>query len=233
MRPKPKPSNDPNHNEKKLAKIGRAVTDHLNENPYVQLVEAEGAQIYVYQNFLAADDCKNLIRLIDQDAQPSTLYKGTEVEKFRTSFSCNLDRFDPDVARIEQKICDTLGINADKAETMQGQRYAVGQEFKPHHDFFHIAEPYWKLEGPNGGQRTWTAMIFLNEPEEGGETGFRDLGVTVLPRTAMLLLWNNMNLDGTANYLSLHSGNPVLRGTKYIITKWFRQDKWLGHEVHQ
>ena len=34
----------------------------------------------------------------------------------------------------------------------------------------------------SGGQRTWTAMVFLNEPEGGGQTFFEKAGVKVTPR---------------------------------------------------
>lgn len=38
----------------------------------------------------------------------------------------------------------------------------------------------------------------------------------------MALLWNNLHPDGTANPATRHCGEPVIRGTKNIITKWFR-----------
>ena len=45
-------------------------------------------------------------------------------------------------------------------------------------------------------------------------------------RRGMLLIWNNMGLDGKPNENTLHAGSPVIRGTKYIITKWFRLNRW-------
>jgi prolyl 4-hydroxylase len=62
-------------------------------------------------------------------------------------------------------------------ETLQGQRYAVGQQFKPHHDFFYTDQPYWPAQVASGGQRTWTAMAFLNDVEAGGHTFFERAGV--------------------------------------------------------
>jgi prolyl 4-hydroxylase len=218
---------DPNNDPAKLARIGVRVTKRLNANALVQQVEHPDAQIYVYQGFLSAADCKTLIAKIDADAVPSTLYKGTEQEGFRTSYSCHLNRWDAFVAKVEARMSDVLGIDNDYAETMQGQRYAVGQEFKSHHDFFHPSQSYWQQEGPAGGQRSWTAMIFLNEPEEGGATEFPHLGLGVRPQTGMILIWNNVKPDGTLNYKTLHTGTPVQKGIKHIITKWYRQNNWL------
>ena len=218
---------DSNNDPAKLARIGAHVTKRLNANPLVQLVENPEVQLYVYQGFLSLGDCKGLIDKIDAEAVPSTLYKGTEQAGFRTSYSCHLNRWDPFVSRVEARMSDVLGIENGYAETMQGQRYQVGQEFKAHHDFFHPCQEYWEMEAKQGGQRSWTAMIFLNEPEEGGTTEFPHLGIGVRPQAGMMLIWNNMKADGTLNYKTLHTGTPVKAGVKHIITKWYRQNNWL------
>jgi prolyl 4-hydroxylase len=36
-----------------------------------------------------------------------------------------------------------------------------------------------------------------------------------------------MQPDGTPNYDTLHEGMRVIEGTKYIITKWFRERDWV------
>ena len=215
-------------NPKRMAEIGRDVTDTLNANPRVQWLESPHVQLYVCQNFLSDKDCDLLVNMIDADSQPSTLYEGTEKEGYRTSDSCNVDPHDPDIKRIDQMICDLMGIPPSHSEILQGQRYKVSQEFKDHHDFFHESEQYWPTEARAGGQRTWTAMAYLNEPEEGGGTAFPQLTYSVAPRKGMLLMWNNMGIDGKPNLNTLHAGTPVISGTKYIITKWFRLNAWRG-----
>ena len=69
-------------------------------------------------------------------------------------------------------------------------------------------------------------MAYLNAVEEGGETAFPRLGVSIAPRPGMLLIWNNADEDGVPNPHVLHAGTPVTRGTKYIITKWYRCGRW-------
>ena len=221
------PEFDPNNDPAKLARIGTLVASRLHANPLVQQVDHAEAQLYLYQGFLSAADCNTMIAKIDADAVPSTLYKGTEQEGFRTSYSCHLNRWDAFISKVEARMSDVLGIDNTYAETMQGQRYQVGQEFKAHHDFFHPTQDYWAHEGRSGGQRSWTAMIFLNEPEEGGTTEFPHLGLGVRPQAGMMLIWNNVKPDGTLNYKTLHTGTPVGRGVKHVITKWYRQNNWL------
>src|SRR3546814_9510376 len=66
-----------------------------------------------------------------------------------------------------------------------------------HQYFFHVGEAYWPRMRAEGGQRSWTAMIYLNTLEEGGETSFPALGFGVSPRAGLLLMWNNMRPDGS------------------------------------
>lgn len=222
----PETAPDPNSDPAKLARIGAHVAARLDADPRVQQVDLADAQVYVYQHFLSPDECKGLVDLIDASAVPSTLYEGGPAH-FRTSFTCHMDWGNALVNLVEARMSDVLGIHNSHAETMQGQRYLVGQEFKPHHDFFHLDQSYWHAERLAGGQRTWTAMIFLNEPEAGGDTQFPELGFGVRPQAGKMLMWNNISRDGTLNYKTLHTGTPVTAGTKHIITKWYRQNDWL------
>lgn len=187
----------------------------------------DGAQIYRHPEFLSAGQCTALMRLIDADRRPSTLLSENPDKQFRTSESCDMDRWSPDVRPTDEAIAALLGIDPDKGETMQGQRYAPGQQFRAHHDYFHEGESYYDQVVQAGGQRTWTAMIYLNDVTEGGATWFPQAGLRVAPKRGLLLAWNNMNFDGSPNVATLHEGMPVVKGTKYIVTKWFREGSWL------
>jgi prolyl 4-hydroxylase len=180
-------------------------------------------QLYVRSDFLSADECTRLCAMIDEGSYPSPLYDKEKFEGARTSFSCNLSPYDPLVAEIDGRIADLLGIDRSWGEPLQGQRYSTGQQFKEHADFFYVDQPYWPEYESHGGQRTWTAMIYLNVPQSGGATSFHFLGLSVAPAIGTLLTWNNMALDGSPNPWTLHAGRPVEAGTKYIVTKWYRE----------
>lgn len=209
------------------AAVGREVMAALDANPDVDRVGVDGIDMYVAPGFLSERDCDSLVALIDRDRRPSTLLSDHPDDNFRTSDSCDMDRWSDLVRPIDESIADLLGVAYHYGETIQGQRYAVGQQFRAHHDYFFDTESYWARMQTEGGQRTWTAMVFLNDVEEGGATWFPQAGVRIAPKKGLLLAWNNMNRDGTPNTLTLHEGMPVLAGTKYIITKWFREDNWL------
>ncbi len=97
-------------------------------------------------------------------------------------------------------------------EAVQGQRYEVGQEFRAHNDWFWTKASYWDGEVARGGQRSWTAMIYLNDVEEGGTTDFVRLGLSIPPQRGVMLVWNNALPDGMPNRATLHAGTPVAAG---------------------
>jgi prolyl 4-hydroxylase len=178
---------------------------------------------FTLDDFLDAQECERLAALIHSHLGPSPLSHYDADREFRTSRTCPLSRLDDPVARaIDDKICRTLGIGAGFGEGIQGQWYETGQQFKAHHDFFVPgSKEYLRFAGLRGN-RTWTFMVFLNDGMEGGGTRFPQIGLTVAPRQGMALLWNNLATDGAPNPATLHSGEPVTRGHKVILTKWFR-----------
>jgi len=184
-------------------------------------------QLYIVDGFLHAETCRQMCEKIEEGSYPSPLYEKEKHEDVRTSYSCNLDVYDPLITNVDGRICNLLGLDRVHGEPLQGQRYQEGQRFREHADFFYVDEPYWAEYEPHGGQRTWTAMIYLNEPDAGGATRFKLLDVAIAPRTGRILIWNNMALDGSPNPWTLHEGMPVESGAKYIVTKWFRERQFV------
>jgi prolyl 4-hydroxylase len=208
------------------AAIGATVRARLAAAEGVKRIPKDRLEAYVVPDFLDAEECAVLMRLIDDNRVPSGLLSPTQDPEFRTSESCNLNPAHPLVAELETGISELLGIAAEHGETVQGQRYAVGQQFKPHHDFFHTDQPYWPAMEKTGGQRTWTVMAFLNKPDAGGQTAFPKAGLRITPAPGYLLIWNNLDLAGEPNDFSLHQGVPVDAGVKYVVTKWYRERPW-------
>lgn len=209
-----------------LMRAGQMVRNRLAADPRVHRVETDQAEIFTVGDFLDEQDCARMMAMIDMTAQPSAMFEQDYVESFRTSYSGNVERQDPFVRKLDARIDGVLGMRNAYGETIQGQRYTPGQEFKPHYDWFSTGAAYWPKESKAGGQRSWTAMVYLNDVEEGGETLFSTLGLSVPPQRGVLLLWNNAAPTGEPNEATLHAGTPVIKGTKYVITKWYRTRRW-------
>ncbi len=218
----------PNPDKAALKRAGDVVRKRLLADPKAYKVPSDKAELFAVGDFLSPAECDAMIKMIDVVARPSSLYDHGDSHgpDFRTSYSGDVDRNDKLVQMIERRIDDLLGIPHAYGETMQGQRYRVGQQFKPHMDWFFTKAPYWKSEVKRGGQRCWTAMIYLNDVEEGGSTDFTQIGVSIPPQRGALLAWNNATPEGIPNEATMHAGTPVIAGVKYVITKWYRTRRW-------
>lgn len=217
---------DPAPDKAALAAVGKRVRERLALDGSVYRFPVETAEIYAVGDFLSASECDHIIGLIDRVAKPSELLDPQGRSEYRTSYSGDVEQGDSVVKMIERRLCDMLGIDIRWGETVQGQRYYEGQEFREHCDWFDPATEYWIGEVPRGGQRSWTAMAYLNDVEEGGDTEFTRIGMGVTPQRGALLLWNNATPEGLPNTYTMHAALPVKRGVKYVVTKWFRTRNW-------
>ena len=195
----------------------------LKSEAGIQRVPSPRLDLFVVRKFLDEADGAALCELIDANRRPSTIADDQGIAQFRTSETCDLDPANPLVARVQLRLSQLTGIPLSHAEPLQGQRYAPGQEFRPHTDTFNPGGADFFLNCAEAGQRSWTAMIYLNEPDDGGATRFKAIGKTIQPETGKLILWNNLLPDGSPNDATLHQGMKVRRGTKYVLTQWFRQ----------
>lgn len=198
-----------------------ALTNPSN-TPRAWKTDTQQAQLYEIPGFLTKDYCKFVMDNIDTMLVPSEVTFGDR--NYRTSRTCYLSDVNPILTKeLDEYISNLLGVSAEYSEPIQGQRYDPGQYFKAHHDWF---DPDGEEYGENcdvGGQRTWTAMVYLNTVEEGGETDFPLIGRSFTPIQGTALAWNNLYADGSPNIDVLHEALPVLKGRKYIITKWYRE----------
>jgi prolyl 4-hydroxylase len=191
-----------------------------------QRVPTRRLELYIRRAFLDESTCAALVARIDATRRPSTVTDSNGDSAFRTSETCDLNAADPVVSGVEDLIARFVGLDPAHGEPLQGQRYAVGQEFKPHTDYFEPSGLDFALHCSLAGNRTWTAMIYLNVPSAGGATRFTAIDKIIRPETGKLLAWNNRTPDGSLNPATIHHGMKVRAGTKYIITKWFRDKPW-------
>ena len=179
------------------------------------------AQVYEIPELLSQDECREVIEAINDTLVPSTVTVGSS--SYRTSRTCHLCENHSDIAALlDQRFADLLGVHPSLSEPIQGQRYDPGEYFKEHTDWFTPGTKEFDEHTRNGGQRTWTLMIYLNAVDRGGETCFKRLGRCFTPVPGLGLAWNNLQADGTPNPFTLHEAMPVEVGSKWVITKWFR-----------
>ena len=180
------------------------------------------ADIYEVHEFLDAQECQDVIKVMEMNLKASTVTDPNADKSVRTSSTSHLLCMDPVIEKIERKIHGFMDIGLAYGEELQGQRYEIGQEFKQHTDYFDGNATY-NLMHMDRGQRTWTFMVYLDDCEEGGQTKFTRLDFDIKPEAGKALVWNNQRPDGQGNHYTEHWGMPVIKGQKNIITKWMRE----------
>jgi prolyl 4-hydroxylase len=202
------------------------IVAHLAAQPGVQKLPSPKLTLFLRRDFLDAATCAHLVALIEAERRPSTVSDYNGDAAFRTSETCDLSTSDPVVAAVDAALAAFTGLDPLHGEPLQGQRYAVGQEFKAHTDYFEPNGVDFDRYCSVAGNRTWTAMVYLNEPEAGGATRFKAVDKTIPPETGKLVCWNNHRPDGSLNPATIHHGMKVRAGVKYVITKWYRERPW-------
>lgn len=192
----------------------------------VQKVPSPKLDLFIARGFIGPVLCDALIERIDAVRRPSTIADPNGDSAFRTSETGDLSADDPVVRAVEARLAAFTGLDPAHGEPLQGQRYAVGQEFKGHTDYFEPQGADFDRYCAVAGNRTWTVMVYLNTPEAGGATRFKAVDKIIQSETGKLVAWNNRRPDGSLNPATLHQGMKVRDGVKYVITKWYRERVW-------
>jgi len=206
---KPEPEVIPEFNQK------------LINNPMCKKIDTSKLEIYEVEDFMSESECNEFLENMADKLLPSTVTNPEAEKSVRTSSTAYLKR-NEFLEKLDKKFHDFIDVPQGFSEEFQGQRYLVGQEFKQHNDWFDENSTYNKVH-LNMGQRTWTFMVYLNDVEEGGETEFTKLKLSIKPKKGKAVIWQNLYADGRGNPFSEHAGKPVIKGEKNIVTKWFRQ----------
>ncbi|HEX7816777.1 2OG-Fe(II) oxygenase [Dyella sp.] len=130
----------------------------------------------------------------------------------------------PMIAALEERLARLLDMPVEFGEGLQVLHYLPGQEYEPHHDWFDPSQPGYSAITARGGQRVASVVMYLNTPEEGGGTGFPAIGLTVTAMRGSAVYF----AYETGEQASLHAGLPVVRGEKWIATKWLRERSFKG-----
>lgn len=133
----------------------------------------------------------------------------------------------PIVRGLVKRVSNLVGIPVRHAESLQVVHYGETEQYKPHFDAYDMTTEKGQQRTAKGGQRLVTALMYLNEVEDGGGTVFPKLDIEVKARPGRMVVFHNVGdhtLDDlTRHRRSLHGGSPVWGGQKWAANLWFRQ----------
>ncbi len=183
-------------------------------------------RVIVFGNLLSKEECKDLIALASPKmARSRTVDRATggeEVNDARTSDGMFFQRGEGElVTRIEKRLAELVNWPYENGEGLQILHYGPGNQYEPHNDYFDIKDPGTPLILQRGGQRVATIVMYLQSPEKGGGTIFPDVGFEVAPIAGNAVFFTYDKPSPSTK--TLHGGQPIIQGDKWIATKWLRE----------
>lgn len=120
---------------------------------------------------------------------------------------------DPVLEALRRRILETVGLENDFGSTMRFRRYEAGQSHRAHRDAYTAGTSCLLV----------TALLYLTDAEEGGETHFphaRPAPLSVGPRRGRLAVWCNYLPDGREDPAAAHEALPVRKGVKATLASF-------------
>lgn len=184
--------------------------------------------IVTIQNFFSLEECNEVMRLAYNRLVPSlTVHNesgGNQMHPERISEGMNfLKRENEFISGLEERVASIVGVSVLNLENLSVFRYKEGGKYSPHYDFFdpmHLGTPNLLKRG---GQRVATLIVYLKAASSGGGTTFPNVNVQVTSVAGTALFFRYPNLEKS----TLHGGDPVLSGTKWILTAWIRESMFV------
>ncbi len=194
------------------------------------LMNMKHPRVIVLGGFMSDQECDQVIALagprMARSETVDNITGGSEVNVARTSRGMFFERGETGVIdKVEKRIAALLGWPVQNGEGLQVLHYRPGAEYKPHYDYFDPVHPGSASILKRGGQRVGTLLMYLNTPKKGGGTIFPDVGLEVAPikGNACFFSYDRAHV----NTKSLHGGQPVIEGEKWVATKWLREREFV------
>ncbi|KAF2184310.1 hypothetical protein K469DRAFT_750925 [Zopfia rhizophila CBS 207.26] len=209
----------------------------------VQIFSEDPLVIYIHE-FITAVEASHLQKVSEGQLESSRIADQTGKQQLattRTSKSTSLES-DPVVQCIENRALAFQGYDIPRThlEPLQAVQYGIGENYRPHTDWFEAAS---QTTSEFGGNRMSSFFVYVAaEDITGGGTQFPlldapkderwcgvvncdaawDEGVTFRPVPRNAVFWKNLK-GGKGDRRTLHAGLPVTSGSKLGMNIWTRE----------
>ncbi|WP_420474927.1 2OG-Fe(II) oxygenase [Noviherbaspirillum sp. ST9] len=196
------------------------------------LISLRTPRVVLLGGLLSDEECNDLIAYgqtrLERSPVVSDADGKTQVHAHRTSRGAMMQRGETElVRRIEARLAAVTRWPVENGEGLQMLQYEKGNEYRPHYDWFDASLPGPRKHLERGGQRVGTIVMYLSDVEAGGGTSFPNIGLTVQPKKGSAVFFANTDAYRVPDQKTLHAGEPVERGVKYIATKWLRERAYV------
>jgi len=204
-------------------------------NPKITPHEYGEYTIFEIRDVLTAQQCDELIALgkakgMDDSAVLSYgKDETTEMDKShrKSKHTWLKDEESPIIQELAEYTGMLSSLPVENQEMIQIASYEAGGMFNPHYDAcVYEDKEYCDKINKGAGQRKLTLLIYLNDDYEGGETEFTTLNLKIKPEKGKGVLFASTDENQVIYKESMHKGNEVLSGEKWIATKWVHFGKF-------
>lgn len=197
------------------------------------IARADQPRLAILDGVIDADECAELIAMARPWLKPSTVVDPATgrdtVSGLRASHGMFFRPFEnPLVERLDRRMAALMNLPVEQGEGLQVLHYPEGAGSAPHFDFLVPSNAANVASIARSGQRVSTLVTYLNDVPEGGETAFPAVGWTVSPRRGHAVYFEYCNAAGELDHASLHASQAVLRGEKWVATKWMRSRPFVS-----
>lgn len=185
-------------------------------------------RIRVVAGLFTPHECSWIIERARDRLQRAAVYAASEnagqIVDVRNNSEASFRPWDLDVATtfLRARLANAIRAPMHIFEHASVLHYAVGQQFAPHFDFLDPAVAGQAADLAQRGQRVATALVYLNDAYDGGETDFPTLGWKFRGRPGDLLVFDNVDHAGSIDRRTLHAGAPPTTGEKWLLSQWIR-----------
>ncbi|MCE2680085.1 MAG: 2OG-Fe(II) oxygenase [Burkholderiales bacterium] len=216
---------DTTQDQRSLTEFNTRNVRTLSDRAVKILMQLSNPRVAVFEGLVSPEECDELIAAAKPRLDPSKTVDSVSgdsvMHSARVSSGMFFRREEFELIQsIEARISQLLKVPINHGEGLQILHYKPGGKYDPHHDYFTPSESGSQVHLSRGGQRIGTLIIYLNTPVAGGGTVFPETGLTVSAVKGNALFFSYPL--AAPESLSLHGGNPVLEGEKWIATKWIR-----------
>lgn len=188
----------------------------------------ERPQVAVIDHLLSDQECDHLVQLGKDSVKPVGVVDATTgasvAHPHRSGIHAHLTMVDEVLSRIENRLSVLLDWPVERFENLQVIRYEPGEEYRPHFDWFNPQAAGSASHLARGGQRVGTLVMYLVVPSAGGATYFPNIGgFRAMPNRGSAVWFRNTDASGKPDSNTLHAGDPVAQGIKWIATAWLRE----------
>jgi TPR repeat protein len=190
---------------------------------------AERPRIFTVDEFVSRGESAHLMTLAGQNFKPADALTSDILSQENLAFTGHMSALrtvlcDAVVRQVERRVAAVFGLSPSHVEPLTVLRYQGGERYAPHVDYFDAARlSDNRRNGDQAGQRTASFLGYLRPAETGGETHYLEIRRKVPARARMALCHYNCLPSGEPDSATLHTGEPVQRGEKWLARTTLRE----------